>query len=264
MMMRLGRMRRAFRTRSRCVTWPLSSILAGRVSRRTTWGCWSLSSAESSMVMILSPSGMKQERIFKSVVLPAPVPPEIRMLSRLLTAPCRNCIICRLIELLAMRSSMLRMSVRKRLIESIGPSSATGGIMALTREPSGSRASTMGDASSTRRPTAERMRSMMSMRCSSSLKRVSVNSSLPNFSMYICPEVLTRTSEMSGSCMNCSIGPRPSVSLWISEVSRSLLSLERARFSSSSRTSMASLICFRRSLWSSPERATRSSLSRSF
>ena len=38
---------------------------------------------------------------------------------------------------------------------SMGPSRARGGMMALTREPSGSLASTMGDDSSTRRPMAE-------------------------------------------------------------------------------------------------------------
>jgi hypothetical protein len=34
-----------------------------------------------------------------------------------------------------------------------GPSMASGGTMALTREPSGRRASQIGEASSTRRPT---------------------------------------------------------------------------------------------------------------
>ena len=53
-------------------------------------------------------------------------------------------------------------------MESAGPSSASGGMMAFTREPSGSRASTMGDDSSTRRPTRETMRSMICSRCRSS------------------------------------------------------------------------------------------------
>ena len=49
-----------------------------------------------------------------------------------------------------------------------GPSSASGGMMALTREPSGSRASTIGLDSSMRRPTELTMRSMICIRCVSS------------------------------------------------------------------------------------------------
>ncbi|GJE69409.1 hypothetical protein CHKEEEPN_0937 [Methylorubrum podarium] len=40
-MMRSGRMRRQFLTRSRMVTCPWPSRFGGRVSRRTTCGCWS-------------------------------------------------------------------------------------------------------------------------------------------------------------------------------------------------------------------------------
>src|SRR4030043_422121 len=40
-------------------------------------------------------------------------------------------------------------------MERAGPSRARGGMMALTREPSGSRASTMGEDSSMRRPPPE-------------------------------------------------------------------------------------------------------------
>ena len=53
-----------------------------------------------------------------------------------------------------------------------GPSSASGGMMALTREPSGRRASTIGDDSSTRRPTRETMRSMICSRWRSSRNEV--------------------------------------------------------------------------------------------
>ncbi len=80
-MMRSGRMRSAFLTRSRMVTWPEPSALGGRVSRVMTWGCWSWSSAESSMVMMRSPSGMNPDSTLRFVVLPVPVPPETRMLS---------------------------------------------------------------------------------------------------------------------------------------------------------------------------------------
>ena len=53
-MMRSGRMRRQFLTRSRMVISPSPSRLGGRVSRRTTCGCCSCSSAESSQVMMRS------------------------------------------------------------------------------------------------------------------------------------------------------------------------------------------------------------------
>ena len=53
----------------------------------------------------------------------------------------------------------------KRRIESSGPSTASGGMTMLTREPSSRRASTMGDDSSMRRPTAETILSMMCIRC---------------------------------------------------------------------------------------------------
>ena len=48
-------------------------------------------------------------------------------------------------------------SAPKRRIESAGPSIASGGITTLTREPSASRASTIGLSSSTRRPSGARI-----------------------------------------------------------------------------------------------------------
>ncbi len=62
-------------------TVPVPSAEGGRVSRLMTCGCWSWSSAESSMVMMRSPSGMKADSTFRLVVLPVPVPPDTRMLS---------------------------------------------------------------------------------------------------------------------------------------------------------------------------------------
>ena len=57
-MMRSGRMRSAFLTSERWVTSPLPSMLGGRVSRRTTCGCCSCSSAASSIVTMRSGVGM--------------------------------------------------------------------------------------------------------------------------------------------------------------------------------------------------------------
>ena len=92
-MIRSGRMRSALRTRSRVVTSPSPSMLAGRVSIRTTCGCWSRSSAASSIVATRSSAGMNADRAFSSVVLPLPVPPEIMMLTRALMQADRNSII---------------------------------------------------------------------------------------------------------------------------------------------------------------------------
>ena len=80
-MIRSGRMRSELRTRSRIVTSPLPSTLAGRASSVTTCGCWSRSSALSSTVMMRSPSGTAAESALSIVVLPAPVPPEMTMFS---------------------------------------------------------------------------------------------------------------------------------------------------------------------------------------
>ena len=49
------------------------------VSRRITCGCCNLSSAESSIVMILSLGHIKEDKQFNNVVFPVPVPPEIKM-----------------------------------------------------------------------------------------------------------------------------------------------------------------------------------------
>ena len=56
-------------------------------------------------------------------------------------------------------------------------------MIAFTRDPSRSRASTIGLDSSMRRPTELTIRSMISNRCWSSLKTISVSSSLPLRSM---------------------------------------------------------------------------------
>ena len=87
MMIRSGRMRKAFFTRSVALMAPLPSMFAGRVSSRTTWSCCNCNSAASSMVTIRSVLGMKLERVFNRVVLPEPVPPEMRMFSRALIDP---------------------------------------------------------------------------------------------------------------------------------------------------------------------------------
>src|SRR3546814_5831772 len=70
--------------------------------------------------------------------------------------------------------------------------------MALTRLPSSRRASTIGDDSSTRRPTAETILEITRIRCFSSLNRAAVSSSTPKRSTKTVLCELTRTSVIVG------------------------------------------------------------------
>ena len=89
----------------------------------------------------------------------------------------------------------------------IGPFSASGGTITFTREPSGRRASTIGEASSTRRPTAATMRSITRIRWLSSANRASVSYSTPARSMNTWSWPLTMISVIVSSRRNGSIGP---------------------------------------------------------
>jgi hypothetical protein len=182
-MMRSGRIRRLLINSSRCFTAPVPSRLGGRVSSRTTCGCFNCNSAASSMVTIRSRGEMKADRALSRVVLPAPVPPEMMMFSRAFTAASSSSIMAGVVAFFSTRSGGISLSVEKRRMDRMGPSTASGGMMAFTREPSISRASTMGDDSSIRRPTCETILSMMRSRCASSRKVTLVSSSTPLRSM---------------------------------------------------------------------------------
>ena len=97
-------------------------------------------------------------KAFNRVVLPAPVPPETTQAMRALTAAARNFAISGASEPLASKSSICSEFTPKRRIDKVGPLIAKGGMMALTREPSGRRASTMGLISSIRRPSRPTIR----------------------------------------------------------------------------------------------------------
>ena len=131
------------------------------------------------MVTMRSSPGMADDKTLSSVVLPEPVPPETRMLQRAITERRRK---------RAMRSSsepsLIMSSTPSRLVGNLrmvtqGPRSATGGMTALTREPSGRRASTIGVDSSMRRPSGVTMRSMARRRASSVEKLAPESVSLP-------------------------------------------------------------------------------------
>ena len=122
---------------------------------------------------------MNAETAFRSVVFPVPVPPEMRMLSFPRTHCARKSAVCSVSDPSPTRSSSESASRANFRIVSDGPRSESGGMIALTRLPSGRRASTIGEDSSIRRPTCETMRSMIRSRCASSRKDASVSSILP-------------------------------------------------------------------------------------
>ena len=206
-MIRSGRMRRQFLTRSRMVISPSPSRFGGRVSNETTWGCCSCNSAVSSQVMIRSALSMKPVRQFSSVVLPDPVPPEIRILQPA-CASAANTVAAgcgRLSQ--RTRSSRVIFSRRKRRIVSDAPFRLSGGAITFTRDPSARRASQIGLDSSTRRPTRATMRWHTFIRWRSSRKRISVFSIRPPVSMKMSAGPLTMMSEMSSRASRRSSGP---------------------------------------------------------
>ena len=166
--MRSGRMRRQFLTRSRMVTSPRPSMLGGRASSESTWSWWSWSSLASSTVTMRSSEGMNDDSTLRVVVLPVPVPPETMMLRRPTTQACRKRAAWALSVPNRIRSSTCSFSVENFRMVRKGPPMASGWITALTREPSGRRASQRGLASSMRRPISLTILSMMRRRWVSS------------------------------------------------------------------------------------------------
>ena len=212
MMMRSGRIRNALRTRSVAVMAPVPSILDGRVSSRTTCSCWSWSSAASSMVTTRWSFCMKLLNVFSKVVLPEPVPPLIMMLSLALIHPSKSITISGVNALKFSNPSSLTGFEPNRRIETHAPSSASGGMIALTREPSSKRASTMGLVSSTRRPTLETIRSMICIKCALSRNSTSVFTNCPPRSTKMFLGPLIKISLIEGSFSKNSRGPSPRVS----------------------------------------------------
>ena len=127
------------------------------------------------MVTIRSSFGIAVESAFMSVVFPEPVPPEISMFSCALMQRWRNSTVSWLSEpILIMSSRFNRLRPNLRIVTS-GPLSESGGMTALTRLPSGRRASTIGEPSSIRRPTCATILLMIRRRWNSSLKRTGVS-----------------------------------------------------------------------------------------
>jgi hypothetical protein len=102
---------------------------------------------------------------FSNVVLPEPVPPDTMVLRRQWPTICSSLAPAGEIEPKFISLSSVRRSRLNLRMVRVQPSSDSGGAITLTREPSIKRASQIGLASSTRRPTAETMRWQMFISC---------------------------------------------------------------------------------------------------
>ena len=106
----------------------------------------SCSSAESSIVIILSSSGIYWERAFKNVVLPEPVPPDINILYFACVRVCKTPAASGEIDSISISFSMLMGCSGNFLMETAEPPMEIGFKTILTREPSLSLVSTIGEA----------------------------------------------------------------------------------------------------------------------
>ena len=141
------------------------------------------------------------------VVLPVPVPPTTIRLILPRTRASRKTAASMVSDPRLMRSCMTRARSGNFRTVSTGPRRASGGTMALIREPSARRASTMGEDSSTRRPTPCTMRSMMRRYWCGEVKTISLRSILPLRSIQISSYALHMISVMLPSASMTSSGP---------------------------------------------------------
>ena len=103
---------------------------------------------------------MAPESALRVVVLPDPVPPETSTDARAATHAASSSAASAGSVPPRTRSRREKPCRRKRLMVRQGPESESGGITTFTREPSASRASQSGDASSTLRPSGASTRSI--------------------------------------------------------------------------------------------------------
>ncbi len=171
-MMRSGRMRNAFFTKSFMLISPVPSMLGGRTSKRSQCSNGKFNSAVSSIESTRSRLGMKEHKTLSVVVLPDAVPPEIRVFAGLTPRPSvashRNAATSKSIVPTLTRSTTLIGSWRNLRRVRVAPSKLIGGRVALTRVPSGRRASRIGTCVSILLPMLRAIRSMTSRMSSSS------------------------------------------------------------------------------------------------
>ncbi|MNR36433.1 hypothetical protein D3C85_1543500 [compost metagenome] len=131
------------------------------------------------MVITRSREGIKLASALSRDVLPELVPPLTSTLQRARTAISSNWAMPASKVPSFTKSTGVSGSLRNFRIETESPSIASGSMITLMRPPSGNRASTIGLASSSRRPSGARMRRTMRMTCSESAKRSVSRSSMP-------------------------------------------------------------------------------------
>src|SRR2546426_11353604 len=102
--------------------------------------------------MMRSSPGMKLESTLRVVVFPEEPPPATTIFMRALTQALRNVAISSVRVLFLIKSVIWSGSLRILRIVTDAPFTASGGMMTLTREPSGGRAATTGGLSARRRP----------------------------------------------------------------------------------------------------------------
>ena len=130
-----------------------------------------------------SPSGMNEDSTLSVVVLPEPVPPDTKTLSRASMQARTKSNISGVAVPKRIRSATVYGVVENLRTVMTGPMSESGSMIAFTREPSGRRASTRGLVSSIRRPIGVMIRSMIRSTCSSLRNVVSTRRILPLRSM---------------------------------------------------------------------------------
>src|SRR2546421_11127042 len=106
--------------------------------------------------MMRSSLGMKPERTLSVVVFPEEPPPATMMFMRALTQALRNVAISSVRVLFLIRSVIWSGSLRILRIVTDAPFTASGGMITVTRGPSGGRGAAKGGLSTTPRPTARR------------------------------------------------------------------------------------------------------------
>ncbi len=186
-----------------------------------------------------SSPGIAPDSAFSVVVFPEPVPPLTRIDARAATHTASSSATATGIVPRATRSRSENPSRRKRRIVRHGPDSDSGGITTFTRDPSASRASHSGAASSTLRPSGASTRSIACISSASPANSTPARCSLPPRSTYTDPGPFTITSSTAGSASRGSSGPSPVASSTTRSrrASRSASGSGAASRSTSSRTS---------------------------
>ena len=206
MMMRSGLMRSVpFRSASMSCP-PAPSALAGLDCMGTQSSSLIFSSRASSQVMMRSSGNTKPDSTLSRVVLPLPVPPEMRMLQRARTAAARKSIMSCDIVPFPRRDSGSAMSFRNLRMDSVGHG-VTGGTVAWIRLPSGMLPSSCGFISSQVRFNGRSILLITHLMSSSLEKTRGQGIFLPRTSTKVLPGPSTRMSLTSGSSMSCCMAP---------------------------------------------------------